>query len=337
MKSKRQTFSGWRGVGIAVVFLGALAWPKTLAIAASEPLAELRLGYFANVTHAQAVLGVANGDFQKALGVTKLKALSPFNAGPSLIEAMVAGDVDIGYVGPGPALTAWAQTHGKEITVIAGAAADGVLIVARPGSGIQTLTDLKGKKIATPQKNNTQDISARHYVLSVLNETNDKNVINVSNSEQAGRMKAGDFDAAWVPEPWGSRLIAAGGTLVAAEKDLWPDHQFSLTVVIVRTQFLHDHPEAVKAFLTVHRDLTKKLNDSPQTYAAPLGDALFALTKSKFPPGVLESSLKNVKFTVDPLKSTFDTMEQWSIDLRVIRSKVSLDGLFDTSILEGLP
>jgi NitT/TauT family transport system substrate-binding protein len=299
--------------------------------------ADVRLGYFANVTHAQAVLGVAEGDFQGALGDTHLAA-KVFNAGPSLIESLIAGDIDVGYVGPGPALTAWAETHGQEIVVIAGSAANGVVIVAGPKSNIHSLADLAGRKIATPQRNNTQDISARHYLLATLHQTDDRNVIPLSNSELVGRMIAGDIDAAWTPEPWGSRLVdAAGGRIIAEEKDLWPDHEFSLTVVVARTAFLHDHADLVRKLLAVHHAWTQKLAADPQTYAPQLQDALYALTKNKLPPSVMQSALGHVKFTDDPLPATFKIMNQWSVDLRVIKRPVPLDGLFDTSILASLP
>ena len=121
------------------------------------PLAEVRLGYFANVTHAQAVLGVASGEFQSALGQTKLTT-KVFNAGPELITALNAGAIDIGYVGPGPVLSADVASRGQAVRVIAGAAANGVVIVASKNSGIHTLSDLKGKRIATPQLGNTQDV-----------------------------------------------------------------------------------------------------------------------------------------------------------------------------------
>jgi len=304
--------------------------------AAFDSVKEVRLGYFANVTHAQAVLGVASGDFQTAVAPANLST-KVFNAGPSLIEALIAGEVDIGYVGPGPVLTAWAQTHGKELNVVSGAAANGVVIVAGPKSNIHSLPDLAGKKIATPQRNNTQDISARHYVMSVLNQTDDKNVIPIANPEQVGRMLAGDIDAAWAPEPWGSRLVkAAGGTIIGQEKDLWPDHQFSLTVVIARHEFLHQHPQIVKAFLAAHHAWTLKLAANPQTYADQLGSAIFDLTKARLPEGVLPASLENVVFTDDPNAATFAAMAQWSKDLGVVREPIALDGLIDTSILESL-
>jgi NitT/TauT family transport system substrate-binding protein len=139
------------------------------APSASAPLAEVRLGYFANVTHAQAVLGVSSGDLQAALGTTHLTT-KVFNAGPELIEAMNAGAVDVGYVGPGPVLAAHVNSRGLAVRVISGSAANGVVIVASKDSRIQSLSDLKGKRIATPQLGNTQDVSARHYVTAVLGQ-----------------------------------------------------------------------------------------------------------------------------------------------------------------------
>ena len=298
---------------------------------------EVRLGYFANITHAQAVLGVTSGDFKAAIAPVKLDT-KVFNAGPSLIEALIAGQIDIGYVGPGPTLTAWAETHGQEITVISGAADDGIVIIAGPKSNITSLAGLKGKKIATPQRNNTQDISARHYVTDELHQSNDKNVIPIANPEQAGRMIAGDIDAAWAPEPWGSRLVAqAGGKIIAEEKDLWPDHHFSLTVVIARQEFLRDHPDLVRKFLAVHHAWTVKLQAKPQDYVVSLQDALLDLTKSKLSADVLSQSISHVTFTDDPSKMTFATMNKWSIDLDIIKHPIPLDGLIDTSILTSLP
>src|SRR5438552_7525593 len=213
----------------------------------SAPLPQqIRIGYFANVTHAQAVLGVASGDVAKAVAPVKVST-KVFNAGPSLIEALFADEIEIGYVGPGPALSAHARSKGQGIRVISGAAANGVLIVARKDAGINSLADLKGKKLATPQHGNTQDISARHYLIAELKQSDANNVIAVANSEQAGMMDRGQIDAAWAPEPWGSRLISeTGAKLIAEEKDLWPEKQFSLTVVVTTPEFLAQHPDAVK-------------------------------------------------------------------------------------------
>jgi NitT/TauT family transport system substrate-binding protein len=156
---------------------------------------EVRLGYFANVTHAQAVIGVANGEYALAVGPNKLTT-RVFNAGPSLVAALLAGEIDIGYVGPGPVLSAHDRSHGKGLRVVAGAAANGVLVVARKESSIQKMDDLKGKKIATPQLGNTQDVSAKHFLMSQLKQQDVDNVLAVNNSEQAALMARGDVRGA---------------------------------------------------------------------------------------------------------------------------------------------
>jgi NitT/TauT family transport system substrate-binding protein len=296
---------------------------------------EVRIGYFANLTHAQAVLGVSSGEFAAAVAPATLQT-KVFNAGPSLIEALIAGEIDIGYVGPGPVITAYARGGSDTIRVIAGAAANGVAIVAGKDSGINTLADLKGKKVATPQLGNTQDISAKHYLLSVLKQEDVDNVVPVANAEQLQLLSSGKIDAAWAPEPWGSRLIVeAGGKLIAEEKDLWPDKHFTLTLVIARPQFLKEHPDIVEKILAVHAQWTQRLSTAPDKYTGQLGDALAKLLNGKkLPPGVVEQSLPRIEFTDEPLADTLTAMAQWSYDLHVIKQPPKLTDLVDTSLLK---
>ena len=298
--------------------------------------AELRLGYFANVTHAQAVLGVWSGQLQAALGPTHLTP-KVFNAGPELIEALNAGAVDVGYVGPGPVLAAYVNSRGQAVRVIAGAAANGVVIVASKDSHIQSLSGLKGMRIATPQLGNTQDISARHYVTAVLGQPDASNVREVRNSEQSGLMARGLIDAAWVPEPWGARLMSqTGAVLIGEEKDLWPDHEFSLTVVVATPAFLAAHRDVIEKILSVHHQWTERLSLNPLSYADQLNDALAALGAQRLPADVMRGALLRTRFTDDPLPKTFSTMEQWSLDLKFINSAPGLTDLFETNIIGNL-
>jgi len=299
-----------------------------------SPPAEVRIGYFANLTHAQAVLGVSSGEFASAIAPATLKS-QVFNAGPSLIEALFAGEIDIGYVGPGPVLSAHSRSHGQAIRVIAGAAANGVIIVASKDSAINTLADLKGKKLATPQLGNTQDISAKHYLLAELKQENVDNVLPVANTEQLQLLAQNKIDAAWAPEPWGSRLIVeAGGKLIAEEKDQWPNKEFVLTLVVTTPKFLKEHPDIVAKVLKVHTQWTARLTSDPQKYQSQLGDALASLTGKKLPNGVVEQALPRVKFTDEPLEDTLTTMAQWSYELHVVKEPPKLAGLVDTSILK---
>ncbi len=293
-------------------------------------LTEVRLGFFPNVTHAQAVLGVTSGDFAKALSPLKFTP-QPFNAGPSLIEALNAHAIDVGYVGPGPVINAFAASHGAGIRVISGAADNGVLIVARKDSGITTMADLKGRKIATPQHGNTQDVAARHYLTAVLGQSDLSNVLPISNTDQFGMMQGGHIDAAWVPEPWGSLLISqAGAVLVGEEKDLWPDKQFSLTVIVTTPEFLAAHGDVVRKLLAVNHDWTDRLNNDPAGCIPKLADGLTTLTGKSLPPAVVADAVSHVKFTEDPSPATFTTDAQWALDLGFTREKADLTGLFDS-------
>ena len=110
--------------------------------------ATIRVGYFPNITHAQAVVGLANGTFASYLGRNiKIKA-TLFNAGPSLIEAVFSGDIDIAYVGPSPVINGYVRSGGKALKVIAGVASGGSLFVVRPESNIKVAMNLSGKRIA---------------------------------------------------------------------------------------------------------------------------------------------------------------------------------------------
>ena len=297
---------------------------------------EVRIGYFANLTHAQAVLGVSGGGFERAVAPAAVKTRI-FNAGPSLVEALFAGEIDIGYVGPGPAVAAHAKSRGQGIRVIAGAAANGVAIVARDGSGIAKLKDLKGKRVATPQHGNTQDIAARYYLQHELKQDTLNNVIPVANAEQAALMARGEIDAAWAPEPWGARLVAeANGRIIGEEKDLWPSNQFTLTLVITTPEFLAEHPQVVERVLAEHRAITARLQSNPTGQLPALEAGLFALTNKKLPPGVLADALTRVQFTDDPLEDTLATMARWSHEIGFLKEQPDLTGLVDTTVLKKL-
>jgi NitT/TauT family transport system substrate-binding protein len=203
---------------MAVLCMGAQA------LAAEKPV---KMGYFANLTHAQALIGVSRGDFEKALGGAALQT-RVFNAGPSVVEAFLAKELDCSFIGPAPAINGYAKSKGAAFNVVCGSAANGVLVVARKGSGIRTMADLVGKKIATPQFGNTQDVSARVYVTEVLKtaigeKPGQCRIMPIANAEQLEALRRGDIDASWVPEPWGARMIKQeGAEVIAVESDFWP-------------------------------------------------------------------------------------------------------------------
>jgi NitT/TauT family transport system substrate-binding protein len=251
---------------------------------------------------------------------------------------MLAGELDVAYVGPGPAINGFTISSGKGVRVISGAAANGVAIVARADSPIQSLQDLSGKKLATPQIANTQDIAARHYLSGVLKQSDLSGVMPIPNAEQSSLMERGQLDAAWVPEPWASRLmIESKARLIAEEKVLWPDKQFSTTVVVATPQFIEAHPDIVAKLLEAHRTLTARLQADPKGQLEPLKTALFGLTRKQLPAGTLEQAIGRVTFTNDPLSSSMETMAQWTYELGFSKRPPNLAGLVDVRFAAPVP
>lgn len=269
----------------------------------------VHLGYFPNITHSIALVGVARGTFQQTLGSDKLDASKTFNAGPALIEALLAGDIDIGYVGPNPAINGYVKSHGEALRIIAGASSGGALFIVRPGASIQAPQDLNGKKLATPQKGGTQDISLRHYLQEHGLKSNDQGgsvqIIPTDNPNIITEFKTGQIDGAWVPEPWASRLILEGqGKVFVDERTLWPNNRFVTTNLIVRKDFLDQHPDTVKRFLQAHVETAQYINNNAQDAQKIVNDQLKKLTGKPLAAKVIIQAFKNLDITYDPLAPT---------------------------------
>ncbi|MCZ4608643.1 ABC transporter substrate-binding protein, partial [Streptomyces sp. Lzd4kr] len=175
---------------------------------------EVKIGYFPNLTHATALVGVQEDLLQKELGGTKIKT-STFNAGPSEIEALNSGSIDIGWIGPSPAINGYTKAAGKNLRIISGSASGGVKLVVNPEK-IKSLKDVKGKKIATPQLGNTQDVALLNWIseqgwkVDAESGKGDVSVVRTDNKVTPDAYKSGSIDGAWVPEPTASKLVAEG-------------------------------------------------------------------------------------------------------------------------------
>ncbi|HET7840399.1 MAG TPA: ABC transporter substrate-binding protein, partial [Terriglobia bacterium] len=225
----------------------------------------IRAGHFPNITHAQGLIGQATGWFDKAVGPQARVDWKVFNAGPSAIEALYAGELDLTYIGPNPTITGYVRSRGEALRVIAGATSGGALLVVRDDSGIRSAEDFHGKKIASPQMGNTQDVALRawlaHHNLKLRERGGDVQVIPVSNADQLTLFLRKQIDGAWAPEPWASRLIReAHGRVFLDERDLWPNGRFVTTHLIVSTKFLKAHRDLVKKWVKAHVDLTEWIN-----------------------------------------------------------------------------
>ena len=324
----------------------ATAAPNT---AANTAATTVRLAYFPNFTHAVGLVGVAQGTFQKALGDNVAIDVKQFNAGPALIEALLAGEIDLGYVGPSPAINGYVKSKGEALRVIAGASSGGALFVVRPEANIKTAKDLEGKKIASPQKGGTQDIALRHYIqvngLKTAEEGGTVNILPTQNPDILTLFQKGELDGAWVPEPWGTRLIQeANGQVFIDERKEWPDGKFITTLVVVSTKFLNAHPDLVKKFLEAHVDTVKFVQEKPDEAKAIANKEIERLTTKGLPDKVIDAAFKNVDFTYEPLASTLYTGADFAFDLGFLgEEKPDLSGLYDVNLLnevlkaKGLP
>jgi NitT/TauT family transport system substrate-binding protein len=270
--------------------------------------ATLRLGYFPNVTHAPGIVGDKKGLFQAALGDTVTIKVSTFNAGPEAVDALFAEALDITFIGPNPAINAYAKSKGDALRIIGGSTSGGASLVTRPE--ITKPADLKGKKLASPQLGNTQDVALRAWLKDQGFATDesgggDVSVVPQANADTLAAFVAGDIDGAWVPEPWATRLIQeGGGKVLVNEADLWPGGQFVTTHVVVRKAFLDDRPDVVQAFLQGLYDTVEFINANEAEAKTVTNDGIGAITGKPLKPAVIDAAWKNLTFTTDPIASS---------------------------------
>ncbi|TDT81815.1 NitT/TauT family transport system substrate-binding protein [Arthrobacter sp. AG258] len=312
---------------------------------AGNPAAELKLGYFGNVTHAPALVGVSKGFIAGELGSTKLST-QVFNAGPAAIEALNAGAIDATYIGPNPAINSFVKSQGQSVSIIAGAAAGGAQLVVKPE--ITSAADLKGKTLASPQLGGTQDVALRAWLSSQGYKTNvdgsgDVAINPTENAQTLKLFQDGKLDGAWLPEPWASRLVLnAGAKVLVDEKDLWDGSlsgkpgEFPTTILIVNQKFAADHPDTVKALLKGHVKSVEWLNNaSAADKATVINSALKEAAGAELKPDVIDRSLKNIVFTVDPLAGTYQKLLADGVTAGTTK-QADINGIFDLRALNSV-
>ena len=294
---------------------------------------KIRVGYFPNITHSQALLGMARGDFRRVLGAGVAIDSTIFNAGPSVIEAMFAGRIDLAYIGPNPAVNGYIQSQGKAIRVVAGATSGGAAFVVRFDSHIEGPNDLAGKKLATPQLGNTQDIALRNYLrvhgLTTTDTGGSVEIFPTPNPDIFDLFVQGRIDGAWVPEPWASRLVLDGkGRVLVDERELWPAGDFVTAQVIVRTDFLNQQPELVRKWLSAHVEITQWEQNHPEEALPLLNNSLEKLTGKKLSAAVLDRAWRNLRPTWDPLSGNLQQSAEAAFEAGLLPERPNLNGIY---------
>ena len=323
----------------ALTLGGACGGSTNSAGGPPSPASTLRLGYFANVTHAAAIIGVNRGLIARELGATKLET-QIFDAGPAAVEALFGDSLDAAYIGPNPAINAFAKSGGKAIRIIAGATSGGAQLVVRPG--INTAQDLRGRTLASPELGNTQDVALRAWLSkqglrNSVQGGGDVTITPTKNADTLQLIKSGKLDGAWVPEPWASRLVLEAGTKVLVnERDLWPGGQFVTTHLIVRTDFLEQHPRTVEALLRGHVEAVQWATQHPAEAKTVVNDGINVLTGKPLRPEVVDRAWQNLTVTDDPIAASLQHSAENAVAAGVTTKQVDLHGIYELSVLNRI-
>jgi NitT/TauT family transport system substrate-binding protein len=331
------------GAAVGVVLaLGAAACGSAdvadVAAGAEGPV-PLRLGYFPNVTHAPAIVGLEAGILAEALGGGVELTTVTFSTGTSAIEALFSGAIDATYIGPNPAINAHVQSGGTALRIVSGTTSGGAFLVVR--EGIDDVEDLRGARLATPSLGNTQDVALRAWLADNGLETDlqgggDVQILPQENSQTLETFITGDIDGAWVPEPWATRLVLeAEGRVLVDERDLWPDGRFVTTHLVVATEFLDAHPEVVRDLLAGHVEAVDRTNADAAAARTLVNAGIEAITGAEIPQQTIEGAWANLTFTVDPVATSLLGSAEDAEAVGLLEP-VDLDGIYALDLLNEI-
>ncbi len=316
-------------------FLLALAFP--LLVVQAPAVAQgttVRVGHFPNITHVQALVARAfdrqgRSWFGERLGQGVKIEWYTYNAGPSAMEAVFAGSLDLTYVGPNPALNAYARSRGDEVRVVAGAVNGGSALVVQPNSGLAKPADFRGKRIATPQFGNTQDVAARAWLvaggLRITQTGGDAQVLPTSNPDQLSLFQSKQLDAVWTVEPWVSRLESeAGGQVLVEEKD-------AITTVLVSSAgFLSKNRDLARRFVAAHRELTEWIGQNSEEAQRLARDELQASFRVDMAPELVARAWTRMSITPDVTRDAFQSFMTSAQQVGFMRGAPNLSRLVES-------
>ena len=295
---------------------------------------KIRIAYFPNIGHAIPIVGMEKGFFEEKLGEQTKIETRVFDSGPQAIEALFANSVDLAYVGPGPAINGFLNSENNNIKILAGAASGGASFIVHPNSEINSASDFTGKKIATPQIGNTQDVSLRHYLsengLKPAEKGGSVIIYNISNPDIYTLFVKGDIDGAWVAEPWATILeTELDGKRLFHEEELWPDKEFASVLLIGNVNYVEKNLTPVNDFIHAHHETVIWIQTNPKETRIVFNDFLNSYLGQSLPDDVVDIALSNLIITADPLpNSVFSFAERADALGYLGRNGYDLSGIF---------
>lgn len=295
-----------------------------------DKLSEVHVGYFNNVTHAQALYLKANGTLEESFGEDISVKWTAFNAGPAEVEALFAGDIDIGYIGPVPAITANVKSKG-DVQILSGATKGGAIMITGKDSDITDISQLAGKNVSIPQIGNTQHLCLLQLLsdngLKPTTEGGDVTVSAVENADVSNTIERGDVDAALVPEPWGATLLEQGAKMLLDYDQIYLEGKYDVAVVVVRKEFREAHPEIVEKFLTAHQEATQAINDDRENALNVINNVLEEDTGKSLTESIIQEAFTRMEVSTEYNKESIDGFAQISKEQKFI-DEVPESGLF---------
>ncbi len=289
--------NGWRNLVVSVVFV------VLFCAGCGKRTQEVSIAYFPNITHSQALLMKSQGALEKELGDDCKVNWTSFNAGPDEVTALFSGDIDIGYIGPIPAISANVKSEG-DVVIVSGCSEGGMMLLASPESGIETVADLAGKNVAVPQIGNTQHLIFLDLLeengLASIDAGGNVTITATANAYILQLMQNGEIDAACVPEPWAETLMnECEAKVICDENEIWGNGSYPVAVVVARKEFAEENPEILEKFLETHGIMTDYLNDHPDDAMTAINEEINIVTGKSINDDILKASLEHITFSTD--------------------------------------
>jgi len=300
---------------------------------------KIRVAFFPSIGHIIPIVGLEEKIFEKGIGEEKQIETKLFDSGPQVIESIFSGSIDVAYVGPGPIINGFLKSDGKDIKILSGAASGGASFIIQPNSGLESLENFDGKRIASPQISNSQDVSLRHYLeshgLKSVENGGTVFVLNISNPDIYTLFAKGDIDGAWVPEPWATILVQElDGIRLFNEEKLWPNEEFASVLLIVRTEYLENNPETIQKWVESHEKTVTWINSNPDKSKLLFSSFLINYMGKSLPTKIIDESFSNISITSDPIKDSVIIFAERADSLGYLgRDGYNLDGIFYNAVL----
>ena len=301
------------GIGVASLAIAVIASLSQSYIDTSEE--KIRIAFFPSIVHAVPIVGMENEIFKENLDDQTKIDVKIFDSGPQVIESLFSNSIDIAYVGPGPVINGYLKSNGDALKILAGAADGGASLVAQKDSGLDSIANFDGKRIAAPQFSNTQDVSLRHYLssngLKPVETGGTVYVLNISNPDIFTLFAKGDIDGAWVPEPWATMLVQElDGVRIFNESQFWPDEEFSSVLLIARTDFVENNPIVIQNWIKSNEKTVQWINSNPEQTKKIYSEFLTDYMGKTLPDKIINESFSNLIITSDPLKKSVYTFAE---------------------------